>query len=106
MLPERLRFGCKPRDSLSSQRRGWMLTIPEWTRKWTAAADNGAGESGAMIPIRIGGATGGSSCDRTHCPASNGSLIRNIEFAIYDEAADGSTPDTHLMPRVTLYFHW
>jgi hypothetical protein len=33
-------------------------------------------------------------------------LIPNVEFATYGEAADGSTPGTDVMPRVTLFFTW
>jgi len=33
-------------------------------------------------------------------------LIPNVEMTVYGEAADGSTPGTDLVPRVTLFFSW
>ena len=33
-------------------------------------------------------------------------LIPNVEMTVYDEAADGSTPGTDLVPRLTLFFSW
>jgi hypothetical protein len=33
-------------------------------------------------------------------------LIPNVEMTVYDEAADGTTPGTDVMPRVTLFFSW
>ena len=33
-------------------------------------------------------------------------LIPNVEMTVYDEAADGTTPGTDVVPRVTLFFSW
>jgi hypothetical protein len=33
-------------------------------------------------------------------------LIPNLELTAYDEAADGTTPGTDVVPRVTLFFSW
>jgi hypothetical protein len=33
-------------------------------------------------------------------------LIPNVEMTAYDEAADGTTPGTDVVPRVTLFFSW
>ena len=33
-------------------------------------------------------------------------LIPNVEMTVYGEAADGSTPGTDLVPRLTLFFSW
>jgi hypothetical protein len=33
-------------------------------------------------------------------------LIPNVEVTLYDEAADGTTPRTDVMPRLTLFFSW
>ena len=33
-------------------------------------------------------------------------LIPNVELTAYDEAADGTTPGTDVVPRVTLFFSW
>ena len=33
-------------------------------------------------------------------------LIPNVEMTVYDEATDGSTPGTDLVPRLTLFFSW
>jgi len=33
-------------------------------------------------------------------------LIPNVELTAYDEAGDGTTPGTDVMPRVTLFFSW
>ena len=38
--------------------------------------------------------------------ARNVHLIPNVEMTVYGEAADGSTPGTDLVPRVTLFFSW
>jgi hypothetical protein len=33
-------------------------------------------------------------------------LIPNVEMTVYDAAADGTTPGTDLVPRLTLFFSW
>jgi hypothetical protein len=33
-------------------------------------------------------------------------LIPNVELTVYDEAADGTTPGTDVVPRLTLFFAW
>jgi hypothetical protein len=33
-------------------------------------------------------------------------LIPNVELTVYDEAADGATPGTDVVPRLTLFFAW
>jgi hypothetical protein len=33
-------------------------------------------------------------------------LIPNVELTAYSEAADGTTPGTDVVPRVTLFFSW
>ena len=33
-------------------------------------------------------------------------LIPNVEMTFYDEAKDGTTPGTDVVPRVTLFFSW
>jgi hypothetical protein len=33
-------------------------------------------------------------------------LIPNLETTFYDETADGTTPGTDVVPRVTLFFSW
>lgn len=33
-------------------------------------------------------------------------LIPNVEVTVYDEAQDGTTPGTDLVPRLTLFFSW
>ena len=33
-------------------------------------------------------------------------LIPNVELTVYDETADGTTPGTDVVPRVTLFFSW
>ena len=38
--------------------------------------------------------------------ARNVHLIPNVELTTYGEAADGTTPGTDVMPRITLFFSW
>ena len=33
-------------------------------------------------------------------------LIPNVELTAYDEATDGTTPGTDVVPRVTLFYSW
>ena len=33
-------------------------------------------------------------------------LVPNVEMTAYDEAADGTTPGTDVVPRITLFFTW
>jgi hypothetical protein len=33
-------------------------------------------------------------------------LIPNLEWTTYDQAGDGTTPASDLVPRVTLFFTW
>ena len=33
-------------------------------------------------------------------------LVPNVEVTVYDEAADGTTPGTDVVPRLTLFFAW
>ena len=33
-------------------------------------------------------------------------LIPNVEMTVYDEAGDGTTPGTDVVPRLTLFFSW
>jgi hypothetical protein len=33
-------------------------------------------------------------------------LVPNVEWTVYDEAADGTTPGADVVPRITLFFSW
>ena len=39
-------------------------------------------------------------------PAKNIHLIPNIEIVLYDKNAAGKSPNTDIMPRMTLYYIW
>jgi len=64
------------------------------------------GETTDYMPFsdRAPSAFGYAAVDVTLAKAVH--LIPNVELTVYDEAADGTTPGTDVVPRLTLFFAW
>ena len=64
------------------------------------------GETTDYMPFseRVANVFGYAAVDVTLAKAVH--LIPNVELTVYDEAADGTTPGTDVVPRLTLFFAW